>query len=292
MYTNKDGKMYEAEISRSKPSLFLFLLDQSYSMSEAFGGKKGNATKKDGAADAINHLLYEIVLRCSKGMEVRNYFDIGVIGYGCEKDWVGPAFEGILQGRSLVTATDLADNPTRIEKRQKTQPDSAGSVVEVEIDFPVWFSPVAGHNTPMCKAFEYAYGILESWCIKHPESFPPIVIHITDGQATDGDPADPAEKIKTLRTDDGNILLFNCHLSSKRNFPVVFPDSTDDLADEFAERLFGMSSTLPKILQNEAANEGYDVSDDTRGFVFNAELTDLIQFLDIGTRTTGIARDV
>lgn len=283
--------MYEAEISRDNPGLFLFLLDQSQSMDDAFGGRKEGIKKADGAADALNNILYAIVLRCSKGMEVRSYFDIGMIGYGREQDWVGPVFEGDLQGRDLIPTAELAEKPTRIEQREKTELDGAGSTVKVPVDFPIWISPVAVWNTPMCKTFEYAHGIVEAWCNTHPTAFPPIVINITDGESTDGDPMASAERLTSLSTQDGNVLLFNCHLSSQRRPTVLFPDSEDELPDQFAKKLFQMSSKLPEVLLKEASVEGFPVTSNSKGFAFNADLTDLIQFLDIGTRTAGKARD-
>ena len=49
---------YEAEISRTNPSMFLFLIDQSGSMKDKFGGGTGNKDEK--VADAINKLLQNL----------------------------------------------------------------------------------------------------------------------------------------------------------------------------------------------------------------------------------------
>jgi hypothetical protein len=43
-----------------------------------------------------------------------------------------------------------------------------------------------------------------------------------------------------------------------------------------------MSCILPAQFREAARNLGYDVADDTRGFAFNAELTDLVKFLAVG----------
>ena len=72
---------YAADISRNNPGCFLFLIDQSASMSGALGGQPG-LRKMDGAADAVNKILDAISQRCSQGMDVRDYFDIGILGYG------------------------------------------------------------------------------------------------------------------------------------------------------------------------------------------------------------------
>ena len=74
---------YTADISRKTPGCFLFLIDQSGSMTEALGGQPG-LRKMDGAADAVNRILDAISQRCSQGMDVRDYFHIGVITYSTD----------------------------------------------------------------------------------------------------------------------------------------------------------------------------------------------------------------
>ncbi len=56
---------YTAEISRANPSCFLFLVDQSGSMMDAFGGEP-DKRKADKVADAINRLLQDLVNMCAK----------------------------------------------------------------------------------------------------------------------------------------------------------------------------------------------------------------------------------
>jgi hypothetical protein len=97
-----------------------------------------------------------------------------------------------------------------------------------------------------------------------------------------------ATQLRDLMTDDGASLLFNVHLSERRAPAVEFPATDELLPDTFARRLFAMSSPLPPHLQVAARQEGYDASDDTRGFVFNADAAAVIQFLDIGTRPANL----
>ena len=55
---------YSAEISRGNPTCFLFLIDQSGSMEDTFGGEYSGSTKADTKADAvanaINRLYYTV----------------------------------------------------------------------------------------------------------------------------------------------------------------------------------------------------------------------------------------
>ncbi len=259
---------YEAEITRDNPGCFLFLIDQSGSMAEEIADKHGGKTKAQGVADAINDLLNDLVMKCTRADGVHDYFDVGVIGYG-EK--VGPAFTGVLANRNLAPLSEVA----------KYRPDSMS---KGKIGPPVWFGPVAKGDTLMCAALKRAYDVLGDWVRRHPASYPPIVINITDGDAKDGNPTEPAHHLASLRTKDGNVLVFNCHISSEKAKPILFPRDEKALPG-FAPRLFLMSSTLPPKFIEAAKHLGFDVVDDTRGFAFNAELTDLIKFLELGKHT-------
>ena len=165
---------YTADISRNNPGCFLFLIDQSGSMAEALGGHP-ELRKMDGAADAVNRILDAISQRCSQGMDIRDYFDIGVIAYGT--DSLGSAkLEAPLPGTSseqpflsVSQVVDAAD----VEERQVKESDGAGGVVEVTRKVPVWLRPTAGYGTPMCEALTAASKALQAWTAQHPDSYPP-----------------------------------------------------------------------------------------------------------------------
>jgi hypothetical protein len=275
---------YTAEISRANPTCFVFLIDQSGSMADSFGGG-GGKRKADGVADAINRLLQTLVLRCSTGESVYPRYDVGVIGYGAT---VGPAFGGALARRSLVPISEVANAPVRIEERSRKVEDGAGGLVDQTTKFPVWFDPIADGGTPMGDALRHAYQLLHEWVSRHQASYPPIVINITDGEATDGDPTPPAQTLARLSTADGPVLVFNCHISAHVASPIMFPDSEAGLPDQYARLLFHMSSVLPGNLCAAARSEGFGLGEQARGFAFNAHLVDLIRFLDIGTRPSNL----
>lgn len=276
---------YSAEISRANPSCFLFLIDQSGSMDDPFGGGEAARKKADGVADAINRLLQNLVIKCAKSEGVRDYYHVGVLGYGST---VGPAFGGSLAGKELAPISEIADHPARVEERTKKVDDGAGGLVDQTVKFPVWFDAVAKGGTPMCGALSQAKSVLSSWLGQHPACFPPIVINITDGESTDGDPTAAAQGITDLSSDDGNVLLFNVHLSSQRAAPIEFPDGDATLPDDFAKLLFRISSLLPAYMRSIAQQEGFPVTDGTRGFVFNGDMVSVIRFLDIGTRPSNL----
>ena len=136
----------------------------------------------------------------------------------------------------------------------------------------------------MCEGISYAKRIVEKWIVSHMESYPPVVINITDGESTDGNPLSNAKDIAQLKTNDGNILFLNCHISSHKAASIIFPDSSAGLPDQYAKLLFDMSSILPEPIINTAQKEGYNLSNQSRGFAFNTDLVELIRFLDIGTK--------
>jgi len=50
----------------------------------------------------------------------------------------------------------------------------------------------------MREAFELAKEAVEKFIRVFPESYPPAILNITDGESTDGDPSDIASQIKEL----------------------------------------------------------------------------------------------
>ena len=277
---------YSAAISQANPTAFVFLLDQSDSMRQPFGAQP-DKSKAEGVADALNRLLQNLVLKCAKADGVRDYFHIGMVSYGGP---VESAFRGALAGGTLVPVSRIANNPLRVEVRMRKVSDGAGGVVDQELKFPVWFESRPGGRTPMCSALRLAKGYLGEFLRAYPKCYPPIVINITDGQPTDGDPQEPAREVRALASQDGNVLLFNAHLSDMQNRPIEYPTDESDLPDKYARQLFQMSSQLPEKLAQVAKAQDFAVGPLSRGFVFNADLVAVVRFLDVGTRVAQSVR--
>jgi len=138
----------------------------------------------------------------------------------------------------------------------------------------------------MTKAFQAPIKALEQWVMSHPNNFPPIVINLTDGAYTDGNPANAASELKNLHTTDGNLLLFNCHISDQAINPIQFPsDNQAAVLSGFAEELFQMSSLLPSPMLPQARAKINTIEAGARGYAFNADLNAMVDFFEIGTRT-------
>jgi hypothetical protein len=271
---------YTAEISRSNPTCFLFLIDRSKSMLGPIAGGQGK-TKAAAVADSLNRLLYTLVLRCVWGQNVLDRFHVGVLGYGRQ---VSPALGGVLAGRELVSIGELARGPLRVDQRVNLVDDGRGGQVEQIVKSPVWFDPAGDGKTPMCKCLERAAQIVSGFLMEHPACYPPLVINLSDGEATDGDPEGPAHHLRELASEDGAVLLFNALISSSSDRAIEFPAAEAELPDEHARRLFRMSSQLPPAMLKSARQAGLSVTAESRGFAFNADLAAVVRFLDIGTQ--------
>jgi len=276
---------YSAEISRRNPAYFVFLVDQSGSMSDPQGGNPGR-TKAQSVADAINRIIQNLVIACSKNEGVLDYFCVSVIGYGAT---VESAFLGGLAGRPIAKTSELENHTARLETRTQRVPDGAGGLVDVSIKMPVWFDAISSGGTPMCQALTMAYDLVNEWLQRNPSGFPPIVMNLTDGEASDGDPRDAATRLTSLSSTDGNVLCFNMHLSTQAGQAALFPNSDTNLVDAYARMLFSMSSPLPESMVQRAKSMEISIVNGSRGFVYNADIVSVIQFLEIGTTPGNLA---
>ena len=272
---------YEAQISRGSPAAFLFVVDQSGSMSDRMASGR---SKAEFVADALNRTLMNLVTRCTKAEGVRDYFEVGVLGYG--GNGVGNGFSGALGASVLNPISVIEQNPVRVEDRKKKMDDGAGGIMETSVKFPVWFEPKASGGTPMREALTRAAEELVSWCDAHPDCYPPTLLHVTDGESTDGDPEEIATHLNQIRTNDGQVLILNIHVSCLGNDTIRFPSSASGLPDTYAQLLFRMSSQLPEHLVKFAQDKGHTVGIESRGFMFNAEAAEIVDFFDIGTRAS------
>jgi hypothetical protein len=278
---------YSAQISRTNPACLLFLVDQSKSMEEPIVGGLPSQTKASMVADAVNRLLQNVVLRSAKADGVRDYFRIGVIGYGKE---VKAGLGGTIPFDVLIPVSRVGDHPLRVETRTKPVRDASGAMVEQKVRFPVWFDAVANGQTPMCEALAAAVLAVKGFVDQFPAAYPPIVLNLTDGMPSDGDPRENARRVQNLATADGAALLFNLLISRQPVPPEYFPASEQGFPDTVSKLLFRMSSVLPPNLWEAAKAEGHDVQPRARGVVINADPTAIVRFLDIGTRVTPSGR--
>lgn len=274
--------MHEARITRQNPALVFIMWDCSQSMTQAFG--RSGRRKCDGVADAINELLAEMAVRCAKGEDVRDYFEVGLLAYG--GDDVGFAWAGELEGGAILPISRIASSPLRVETRSSTGDAADGESADETHCYPVWVEPRATGATPMAEAFELACQHVSEWVANHPESFPPTCVHLTDGMPTDGDPRGHMAYLRGIETSDGPIILTNIGLSSEETEILAYPSDLGALSDAYAAMLFNNSSRLPERMSAMAQERGFDVDADARAFLLNVhDASTLISALNIGTPT-------
>jgi hypothetical protein len=266
------GDIRNLTISSTNPCLIIYLLDQSGSMA----GKFGNASHSKAVelANAINDVIYEVGLRCiGSGGDLKNRFEIAIIGYGKEGEKVESGWEGQLSNKWVISIKNIFDYPL-------------GQIN----DKPIWIKAYAEGATPMTKAFENAKRLSLDWINwgNHKECHPPIIINITDGEATDaGNNFNNLKReigqITNIRTNYGLIHVLNIHISSQTGDRVLFPNDISNINDRFARLLFDISTPLNENMIRIAQQKGYNIDLNSRGYVFNGNATDLINFLNIGT---------
>lgn len=257
-------------ISSTNPCLIIYLLDQSASMDNKFGNAPHTIAQE--LANAINDTIYEVGLRCiGNAGELKNRFEIAVIGYGLS-DKVQSGWEGQLSGKWIVSIKNIFEYPLGIDS-----------------DKPYWIQSYSSGSTPMAKAFENARRLCNDWINwgNHKDCHPPIIINITDGEATDAGwnyntLRKEIEQIKQLRTNYGSVSVLNIHLSSKSGDKLLFPSEVKQ-SDGYTNLLFEISTPLNENMVRLAQQEGYNIQNGARGYIFNGNASDLLKFLNIGT---------
>lgn len=287
------SNLYTAQISRETPAAFLIMLDQSGSMGEMLNFNGNEITKAEAVADILNKLLGELINRCKKADGIRDYFDIAIIGYGGESAYkANLVWKNELAGKDWIKVGELNDNFLE-EKEIEIEKNIRGVVKSTKTTIKKWVDPLCKYKTPMKDALELARNLIESWIVSHSSQihFPPIVINITDGLATDANEAElleASEALKQIHTPDGHLLFINIHLTNSKSDSVIFPSNRKLLPDNaFAHLLYNMSSLMPPLFNIEIAELlKTDATDKYVGMAFNADIKELIQILNIGTSTS------
>ena len=271
---------YCRKLTRENPGLIVILLDGSNSMNDPWSNS--GRSLAEGAAFALNRTLRDLALNACYNAEdgTRNYMDVAVFTYGTEMgdghgvEWTFGTLSQPSNGYAKAT-----DWVPAFLRQKKTDHGT----------LPIWIEPHAVGWTPMCKAFNQAAQVVKQHTLDYPDSFPPIVINITDGIPTDHDDdwkqfERAAEKITSESTSDGKALLFNYHFdASGQESAILFPDSPPQHS-QYAMHLGRITSVLPANMVR-LANEklGLEITEAALGYCLNGDMQQLSAFLQIGT---------
>lgn len=280
---------YTAQITRNTPTAFIFLVDQSVSMKRITTLNGEQMSLAEAVARIVNNQINELVYRCIKTTEVRHYYDIAIIGYGHE---VYSGWNGVLAGRDFVSPEELKNNPFKkifVKEEKRTR---KGTMIK-EIEKVQWLEARCDGNwTHVHKALNKAKALLDQWMKEHHDKdcYPPTIINITDGQFTQvtrEQVVQQANELKAMFTNDGNVLLWNIHITPNHLEQVLLPIGKEELkGDKYSELLYDMSSLLP-TRYNQAISDIRGDSVDSRhvAMATNTDMSTLIQLMDIGTPT-------
>ena len=261
-------------------------------MAEEVDGR--GCSKADFATTAINSLIYEMIQAAKFDVSTgkrRKYAYLSIFGYNdttyplLSPEPMDIPFLGEHQRGTVPVVRDILDSHT-------------GSYRQVTENRAFWIEPRTQGKTQMAQAFACARDIAQRWLAEPPEAgqaprqecFPPIIINITDAQDNGkGDPLAIAHEIQHEGTQQGSILIFNCHFTTQMGQSHIFPANAQEVAHldpPFASQMFEMSSVIPESLRKKASTEfglGREVSPGARSLIYNADTNLLVKFLHWGT---------
>lgn len=264
------------QFSSAHPGLIAYVIDQSGSMSESYpeGGTKAKFTQL-----AVSNAINEIINANADGEKIKDRAIISLIGFGKS-----------VQEIRTDKLSEFANNPYRIEKGTKKVSDGNGGLVEVGVQNPVYFEPVADGLTPLAESLSVVKTIFKGFMEKNPESPNPVAIIVTDGMPRSEGVDDEVEEANAIvlaeeiKAMGGLILPY--HMGDGKN-KCEFPNSDDKLNSpqaKFTSKIASKGKDLAQE-QREAAHkmELGDISDDTIIMVIDGDPTSLSKFLNFGS---------
>ena len=279
--------MYTQEITRRHRAAFVLVLDRSGSMQERIRLGRMNITCAEAVTLMANALITELIYRCQRTDALRNYYDIAIVGYSNDEVELLLDKQGFI---SIEQLKQMAPERSNVAFEEEL-PDGSSAMVTHSIT--EWIKPKAEGTTPMYEAMLRVRDLVGKWCAEpdNRESFPPIVINITDGESSDCDDrelCDICSQIRRQSTADGNTLLLNIHISANNTIPsMVFPMAEELVAaDHYARTLAECSSIMPEAF-NESIQQikGAGATPPFIGMGYNASIIELLSIINIGSRS-------
>lgn len=290
-----NNSQYDRALTRQYPGLFVILLDQSISMKEIEEGSK--QSKAQIVTRHVNTIIQKMIDFAGVDEYTgrrKNYAYLCVLGYN---DQVYPLLSATTTPMDLPSVDEATKGLVPVVRQAR---DASGTVIRnIREKIPFWIEPRAEGNTDIALAFEEAENVVRNWLRSSPEfisselgmqmqrnkSFPPVVINITDAKHNgESDPRRVADRIRQMGTENGNVLICNCHFTHEKTEPCVFPKDIREVehlsGSRLAERMFSMSSPIPEELRKRAEHiMRQPVHPGARSFVYNADPDILLKFL-------------
>ncbi|MDR2891377.1 MAG: VWA domain-containing protein [Alistipes sp.] len=277
--------MYNAPITRLHPTAFVVLIDRSCSMRERIAWGGAEMTKARAVTLVANTFIDELVFRARREGGTLDYYDIAMLGYSGDgiNYLVSPYGE-------FTTPSRLVASGVRREKIARERVLPSGRSVVAVTEQNMWIREKAAGVTPMCAALREGASLVEWWCRrrKNANSYPPTVINITDGEASDGSDDEIraiAERIRRAGTKNGAALLINIHLARGGDgTPVIFPSRLDELPDHrYSRLLWDMSSEMPESYHDAILSARPGAAAPFRAMAWGSHIGQLAAMMNIGS---------
>ncbi len=254
-------------------------------------------TKAEVVAEVANQFISELKERSSRNGEVRDYYDIAVVGYS------GRGVSSLLPGKvPFMPIVELVNMPACEQSSRVGYTMADGGTKYYTELTKCWIEPEASGLTPMFEALIVVRDLIDQWCAmpENSDSYPPFLINITDGESSDCEYKDIdiiSNRIKSISTNDGEVLFINVHIASLcDSTSIIFP-SDEDLTHEVmsnrrAMSLYQASSYMPDSFNDVICDiKGIRPSAISRfkGVGFNSSITELVSILNIGSISVKIS---
>ena len=169
-----------------------------------------NLKKKDGVSGVVNRFLHSLIIRCTMGPG-RN---IAILLRKCHRVWRNGGFSLCRKVRGSGVRLCVGSGK-RVPDRHSCVGDAEG---QETVRSKVWFDPVANGLTPMCQVLSHAQKIVQRFVEQYPNCYPPIVINITDGDSTDGNPESSADNSSSPAPPTAmfSCSMFTCLRATKK----------------------------------------------------------------------------
>lgn len=281
--------MYNARITRLNPTAFVFMIDQSGSMAENISFNSRIMTKAQAVSEVVNKSISELLYRCRRENNIADYFSVATLGYGNNKicSLLDPKKDFL-----KISQIAVLDKPRYKLTQERVLPNGTNTIVTTMQT--EWIEPKAEGNTPMGECLDYVCSLAKGWCNQMEDSYPMMVFNISDGEMSDCSSQElksKADALKSLSTNDGNVIFVNIHISSvTEGQSVVFPASKDELPSaKHAELLYEISSQMPKCYNQYISEIKHTKGRNTyKAMSFNASINDLFSMINIGSITVSL----
>lgn len=223
------GNPYEVLATATTPALIIYVLDISASMSQRMGA----STRIEIVMEALRAALRQMVYRSTKGTKISPRYHIAMYAYS----------EHVYDLLGGIKTVDKVASLGVPELSTQTSTDTA-------------------------LAFSWVEKLLKQEMPNLNGRPAPLVCHMTDGEYTGDDPKPIVDRIRNMKTSDGNVLIENIFISDsilKEGIPDPHRwggiTRSTKLTGSYAQKLRDMSSPLPPTYRALMREYGYQIED-------------------------------